>query len=148
MTQSALFPAPKKSPKKPGQDEWLKQLLETKTGGFRAATWQRCRNCNELTLHGMDADICAEMVTADPTPLNPQQELACFIIGRPTFTLTPRAGSTSYELSDRRTAYRYGPRPPDHGSRTIIPAHQCGARFPGFIKRPTTKETQGHEPPF
>lgn len=143
--QAALFPAPKKA-KKPGQDEWLKQLLETKTGGFRAAQWQRCPTCDQITLHGMDADICAGMATVDPTPLSPLQELACFIIGRDTYTLKPR--EKGYELSDRRPAYLYGPRPPDHQGKIIVPAHQCGARFPGFIQRPATKETTNDQPDF
>lgn len=147
MKQTALFPAPTTTAsKKPGQDEWLKQLLEAKTGGFRAARWQRCPGCDQLTLHGMDADLCAGMVTADPTPLSEHQELACIITGRPTFTLKPRG--TSYELSDRDGAHKYGPRPPNHSGKTIIPAHLCGARFPGFIPRPVTKETTNHEPGF
>ncbi|MHC6592409.1 hypothetical protein [Arthrobacter sp. C152] len=145
MTQPALFKAPKKAPKKPGQDDWLKQLLETKTGGFRAARWQRCPTCDQITLHGMDADIAAGMATVDPTPLSPLQELACFIVGRDTYVLKPR--EKGYELSDRSGAYLYGPRPPDHGSKTIVPAHQCGARFPGFIPRPNNQETT-NEPDF
>ena len=144
MNQQTLFniPAPAK---KPGMDDWLKTQLENKTGGFRAARWGRCPGCQELTLHGMDADLCAGMVTADPTPLSPQQEHACMIVGRPTFALKPRG--TSYELSDRRGAYLYGSRPPDHRGKTVIPAHQCGARFPGFIPRPT-KETTSEHPSF
>lgn len=145
-TQPALFKAPKRAPKKPGQDDWLKQLLEQKTGGFRAARWERCKDCDQLTLHGMDADLCAGMVTVDPTPLSPQQEHACMITGRPTYSLKPRG--TSYELSDRDGAYLYGSRPPDQRGKTIVPAHQCGARFPGFIPRPATKETTNHEPNF
>lgn len=144
MTQQTLF-THKATPKTLDDQAWLKQLLETKTGGFRAARWQRCPNCNQLTLHGMDADLAAGMATADPTPLTETQELACFITGRPTYTLTNRG--TSYELNDRRGAYLYGPRPPNHKGRTIIPAHQCGARFPGFIPRPHTKETT-NDPPF
>ncbi|WP_422758275.1 hypothetical protein [Paenarthrobacter sp. C1] len=146
MNQPALFSTPKRTTRTPGKDDWLKTLLENKTGGFRAARWERCNTCQELTLHGMDADMCAGMVTADPTPLSPQQELACMIIGRPTFTLKPRG--QAYELHDRRDAHKHGPRPPDHKGRTVIPAHQCGARFPGFIQRPTTKETPNAEPDF
>lgn len=146
MNQPALFAKPKTANKKPGQDDWLKQLLEDKTGGFRAARWERCTTCKELTLHGMDADMCAGMVTADPTPLSELQELACIIVGRPTFTL--KARGTSYELNDRRDAHKYGPRPPTHNGRVVIPAHQCGARFPGFIQRPTTKETHNGQPDF
>jgi hypothetical protein len=148
VKQNALFPAPKKAPGKPAQDEWLKQLLETKTGGFRAAHWERCRNCDQLTLHGMDADIAAGMVTADPTPLSPLQELACIIVSRETYTLSPKKDSGAYELSDRQAAHRWGPRPPNHNGRLIVPAHQCGARFPGFIPRPATKETTNEHPPF
>lgn len=147
MTQTTLFETPAPANKKPAKDDWLKQLLENKTGGFRAARWQRCPTCDQLTLHGMDADLCAGMVTADPTPLTPQQEHACFIADRPTYTLKPR-GNT-YELNDRRGPYLYGTRPPDHNGKTVIPAHQCGARFPGFIKRPkTTQETHHGNPPF
>lgn len=146
MTQPALFKTPPK-PSKPGMDDWLKQQLETKTGGFRAARWGRCPNCSELTLHGMDADLCAGMVTADPTPLTPQQEHACMIFGRPTYTLKPRGNS--HELNDRTGAYHYGSRPPDQHGKTIIPAHQCGARFPGFIPRPNKpQETTNEHPPF
>jgi hypothetical protein len=147
MSQAALFPAPANTTqKKPAMGDWMKQLLETKTGGFRAARWQRCPTCDQLTLHGMDADVCAGMATADPTPLSPQQELACFIVGRPTYTLKPR--EKGYELSDRRCDYLWGPRPPDHRSKTVIPAHKCGARFPGFIQQPTTQETHNGQPPF
>lgn len=146
MKQGALFPAPAKTKQKPANDDWLKQLLETKTGGFRAARWGRCPGCSQLTLTGMDADLCAGMVTADPTPLTPQQEHACMIAGRETYTLKPRG--TSYELNDRRGAYLYGTRPPDHRGRTVIPAHQCGARFPGFIQKPPTQETHHGQPDF
>lgn len=146
MTQDALFPAPTKAPKKPGMDDWMVQLLEAKTGGFRAARWGRCTTCGELTLHGMDADLCAGMATVDPTPLSPQQEHACMITGRETYSVKERG--TSYELNDRRGAYRYGARPPDQRGKTIVPAHQCGARFPGFIKKPTTQETHHGHPPF
>lgn len=147
MSQTALFPAKGlKAPKKPGMDDWLKEQLETKTGGFRAARWGRCPICQELTLHGMDADLCAGMVTVDPTPLSTLQELACMIIGRPTYSIKERG--TSYELNDRRDAYLYGTRPPDHRGKTIGPEHRCGARFPGFLKRPTTQETHHGHPPF
>lgn len=145
-TQPALFKAPKKTGKKPGQDDWLKQLLEAKSGGFRAARWGRCPGCDQLTLHGMDADLCAGMATVDPTPLSPHQEHACFITGRPTYSL--KARGTGYELNDRRGAYLYGTRPPDQRGKTIVPAHQCGARFPGFIPRPQTQETHNDHPSF
>lgn len=146
MKQQALFNIAPQAPKKPGMDDWLKTQLENKTGGFRAARWGRCPTCNELTLHGMDADLTAGMATVDPTPLSPQQEHACMITGRETYSLKERG--TSYELNDRRGAYRYGARPPDHKGRTIVPAHKCGARFSGFIQRPDTQETHHGHPPF
>ena len=138
MTQPTLFTTQK--PAKPETNqEWLKQLL--------AARWQRCPNCNQITLHGMDADLAAGMATADPTPLTEQQELACIIAHRPTYTLTTRG--TTHELNDRTAAHTYGPRPSNHKGRTIIPAHQCGARFPGFIPQPhTTPEAPNDQPPF
>ena len=147
MTQPALFKAPPPKASKPGMDDWLREQLENKTGGFRAARWGRCPACQELTLHGMDADLCAGMVTADPTPLSQQQEHACMIFGRPTFSLKPRGNS--YELSDRTGAFLYGTRPPDGRGKTIVPQHKCGARFPGFIQRPNQhQETSNEQPPF
>lgn len=146
MTQAALFETPKPAPKKPGIDDWLLAQLETKTGGFRAARWGRCRTCQQITLTGMDADLTAGIATVDPTPLSPQQEHACMITGRETYTLTNR-GNT-YTLDDRRGATRYGPRPPNHHRSTIVPAHQCGARFPGFIQKPTTTKETTNECPF
>lgn len=148
MKQAALFKLPSKPGAKPPMADWLKEQLENKTGGFRAARWNRCPNCQELTLHGMDADLCAGMVTADPTPLSQQQEHACMITGRPTYTLKPRGNS--YELNDRRGAYLYGSRPPDGRGKLIIPEHKCGARFPGFIPKPNQHQetTSDQRPPF
>lgn len=135
--QPALFNIPASpKPKTPGMPGWLKRALETKTGGFRQAHWNRCPNCGQIILTGLDADTCAFTINADPTPITPRQEQLCALTGRPTYYVT--AGQNRIEL-DRRDTYSIG-RPSPH--YPIVPAHKCGARFPGFLLPPETK-TQG-----
>jgi hypothetical protein len=124
--------------------EWLHRLLETKTGGFRAARWQRCPKCDRITLHGMDADILAGMVTVDPTPINRQQEIWCALNNRPTYSLRIDA-DRKIEINDRpRQALGLEFRDP------IVPEHQCGSEYPGFLDLPAKHgaNTAGQEPPF
>lgn len=120
-------------------DPWLQNLLETKTGGFRAAKWNRCNHCNRIVLTGINDDTCAATVTADPTPLTPQQEIECLLTHRPTISATPH-GKT-YDLHHRdadlisdhpaNTPTLYG---------TVLPTHQCGNRYPGFLTHQTTTD--------
>ena len=116
-------------------DPWLLQLLENKTGGFRAARWNRCRHCNEIVLTGINDDQCAGTITADPTPLTAAQELECLLAGRDTVSATPHG--RTYDLH-RRDDDLISNHPAGGGTTfgTVIPAHQCGNRYPGFFQRP------------
>jgi len=141
MTTQPLFPAPKNTPtkaRKTGIDPWLQNLLETKTGGFRAARWQRCTTCNQITLTGINIEECAWTVTVDPTPLDPHTELECLLAHRPTLSATPHG--KIYELHHRDAdliADHPAGAPTTYG--LVFPAHQCGNRYPGFQK-PTTSQ--------
>lgn len=151
MTQPALFQAPEPPRPAPGHDmdPWLRALLETKTGGFRAAKWGRCPRCQELTLTGIDGDVAAATVTVDPTPITTQQEHACLTIRRGTYNLTKRG--RSYDIHDRDSDHLYGPIPvPPKPLEIIVPEHRCGARYPGFLPRPPRTAAAGHDdpPPF
>jgi len=123
-------------PAKKPMDPWLKNLVESKTGGFRAAKWERCHHCNQITLTGINDDICAWTITVDPTPLTPQQELECLLSLRDTASATPH-GKT-YDLhhrdADMISDYPAGG-PNTYG--TVLPNHQCGNRYPGFLARNT-----------
>lgn len=129
------------APKKP-MDPWLLKHLETKTGGFRAAKWERCGTCEELILAGMDGDIAAPQVRVDPTPLTPLQEGLCAIAGRRTASLEI-VGRSKITIHDR-DPYAIG-RP---FQQPVVPHHRCGARFPGFIHRRPAGTQQNTEPPF
>ena len=132
-----------------GMPEWLLRLTEAKQGGFRNARWQKCDNCGDITLHGMDADMAAGMATVDPAPLTPQQELWCAIQGRRTFSLDID-GERKVKINDRVRWSLAKPHP--HG-RPIVAQHICGQRYHGFIPElrkpePTTANTATAEPPF
>ena len=126
--------------------DWLLKLTEQKQGGFRNARWQRCTTCQELTIHGMDADLCAGMVTVDPTPLTPQQEHWCALQGRPTYSLDIDA-DRKIKINDR---IHYSLAKPHPRGNPIVPTHHCGQRYPSFIeelRKPTTT-TATATPPF
>lgn len=123
--------------------EWLSRLLETKLGGYRHARWQRCNKCDRIVLHGMDADVLAGMATVDPTPINRHQEIWCALHDRRTYSLRIDA-DRRIEINDRpRWALGLEFRDP------IVPEHQCGSEYPGFLALPGPgPDTTGQEPPF
>lgn len=126
--------------------EWLLKLTEAKLGGFRNARWHRCPRCGEVTLHGMDADLCAGMVTVDPAPLTPQQEYWCALQGRPTYSLDVD-GERKVKINDR---VKWALAKPHPRGNPIVAAHHCGQRYHGFIdelKKPKATAATA-EPPF
>lgn len=120
---------------------WLLKHLETKTGGFRAARWIRCKRCDQLTLVGMDADLAAIVVTVDPTPLTPELEKWMDAAKRRTFHA--RINGRRVTLLDRSPGAVGTP-----CTEPVVPEHRCGARVPGFLKlAPKTEDTE-QTPPF
>lgn len=111
----------------------------------RNASRHRCPSCRAIVLSAVDGDLCASSVTVDPTPLDPQSELACKLAGRLTYRLRIREGRA--QLDDRDPVWT-GPAPE---GATIVPEHRCGARFPGTIEAllPAARTIdRTAEPPF
>ena len=118
-------------------EPWLRNQLLTKTGGFRAARFTRCKTCGHWTLHGPDDDRAAIQTTVDPTPIDPEQEYACVVFqGRRTYTLgrTP-TGKPQIETRDPLAIAT-------PCTRTVVPAHKCGAtRFTSTPPPATRQDT-------
>lgn len=123
--------------------QWVTDQLNTNPPIGRRALFTRCRKCKEIVLRGLDADILAMEVTADPTPLDPMQELACVLTGRATYQAN--VGGDEIKIIDRQLRYTTAGVPPP---RPIIPEHVCGRRFPGFIIEPVTQTERAKNPPF
>ncbi len=109
-------------------EPWLKRHLQA-TGAWNAdgysrrVTCRRCR-CDQLILAGLDGDMCALPVDADPAPLDAFGEMLARLGGRSTYALRTRP----YLRLTRREAYgiRYSPAG-DPGSRfDVLAAHACG----------------------
>lgn len=112
----------------------------------RKASLGPCPSCRQPVLTGVDADMVGIPVTVDPTPLTPQEELAATMAGRTTYSL--RISPDRAEIDDRD---RYAICKPHPTGRPIVPAHQCGARFPSHLQqwRTSSRPTRPDDaPPF
>lgn len=109
-------------------------------GNGRNVKREKCPHCGARILTGLDGNVGAILVHADPTPLSNAQELACTLTGRPTFFLDRRGKGAALE---RRQHWHIGPHPA--AKNTIVPAHLCGARFPD--PPPKTYITDPDAPP-
>lgn len=117
---------------------WLRTHLEDKTGldyttasGIYAKA-RHCRACSAQILSGQCGDP-GWLVHIDPTPLTAQQETACLLTGRMTFTLFESGAARRIEIV-RRDQFSIRGHPPD--TATVVPTHQCGARFPDPPREP------------
>lgn len=108
----------------------------------RRSMFRRCTRCDDIILVGLDNDVCAFKVEADPTPLTARQEYACYLTGRRTYDATVVARAV--ELLHRDVAYVDAP---ERVPWQVVPAHQCGARFPGFLIPPMYQHDHTR-PPF
>lgn len=148
MDQPALFTHPTRPPDHPTGTgylpAWVAEQLKTNKehAASRTAKYHKCRKCRQPILTGLDHDDCAGTVHADPTPITRQDEIMLTVIGRPTYLAIPNPPH-GWKL-DRRN-HEGGidlPTP-----QPIFPAHQCGARFPGFAPTPTGGTTDGWDLP-
>ena len=137
---------------------WLRDhLLRTghiaETGVSRGAKLRRCRRCGVFVLTGLDADMCALEVQADPTPLSPLGEAFAVVEGRRTFALH-RAGGR-WEI-DWRDAGDIASHPAGSARREdVLRQHRCGdqdqpAALTAASTFPETAPTPSDEadPPF
>lgn len=105
-----------------------------------------CRTCKEIIITGT-YDLAAKPgrtfmhATIDPTPLDPDSELACLLAGRTTYRCqtTPRSITI---IESRIARWEMG----WHINEIVLPAHQCGARFDGFHTPPAPERTITNDP--
>lgn len=83
----------------------------------RVARPGRCKQCAAPILRGLDADIAAFDATADPQPINPEDEPAVKVEGRHTYILTGRGDAT--------TLWRRLPGTEDETRYPIHAEHKC-----------------------
>lgn len=126
---------------------WLRTHLEDTTGldytnaRGRYATPTRCRHCSAPILTGQ-CGVPGWPVRVDPTPLTAQQEVACLLTRRTTYTLTEQG--RRIEISQPRTKWDITGHPPDRA--TVVPDHLCGARFPDPPPAPKPAPTYLDDP--
>ena len=124
--------------------------IDAAMGASRKARALTCPTCRQPLLRGLDADMCARTVDADPYPLAPESEALALLMGIRTFEL--RWYGDHYEL-DARDRWRIAGRPATLPDVEVLAGHRCGAaRLPrrtgvfrvGRLTRTVTPE----EPPF
>lgn len=104
----------------------------------KQATPVTCPGCRESILeteydhtHG----VLVGLIRADPTPLTPDLETACIILGRHTYNHWHTTTGNTY-LGSRSHWHQYHPGgQPTH----VLPAHKCGHTLP--ITRISTTRT-------
>lgn len=71
----------------------------------------------------------------DPTPLTLDEEVACVLVGRPTWTWSCR---WQQEAVDLRGLLWWSGRPVETADTrpTVLPEHVCGGRFTSTLQRP------------
>ena len=102
-------------------------LQRSQTGTTRAASIRLCPKCRAPILTGLDADICALTVRADPTALTPLGEAIALLQGRATYNLADGPGRK--EL-DRRDRWRITAPRKHH----VFPEHRCGQPLNAFTE--------------
>jgi hypothetical protein len=126
---------------------WLAEELRAENPNryLTKATWTRCRKCKAIVQTGLDDPVIASPAMIDPTPLTPLQDLTCALTHRTTYRLF-QAG-TETRISHRDQFNRHHPAG-EAGQPPIVPAHRCGARFPGFTIPPQPERTHDDRPDF
>lgn len=118
------------------------------------ARW--CPGCRTPILTGLDADQCALLAKADPTPLTALGEAMALLDGRATYTLTRDHGRSIVTLS-RRTAGTITRQPAGADVASllawdIIGEHRCGQTTPDELTAATRLAdltvTATDQPPF
>jgi len=113
-------------------------LTQSRLG--RKAKARECRHCRSWILTGLDADLAAIEVQADPHPLSPDGEVAALLDDRHT-----------YDLEEHRLYRRYhwniAGRPAGERHR-VLADHRCGAPIPASWQQPPRLPSSRQEEPF
>jgi hypothetical protein len=138
-------------------DAWLKRHLVdnghlTESGASRKAKPRRCRTCNAVVVIGLDADMCAFEVHADPVPLSQLGEALAVATGRRTVSFCQSAGAY---LLEQRWVEDIKARPAGTGTREdVLAEHRCREPVPDLWSAPTSfkhlaaASSQPSAPPF
>jgi hypothetical protein len=109
------------------RDHLINTGAMTPNGTTRRAQPRLCHTCDAHVITGLDDNIAALAVIADPTPLDQLGELTALTQGRRTFTLEtdgPRL------VLNYRDAGRIQHRPPCGHRYDVLPSHTCGRPLP------------------
>lgn len=127
---------------------WLQRHLEQlglwNSDSFsRRLSAGRCHRCHAQVVRGLDADVAAISVTADPQPIDQLGEALALLAGRSSYSLLRR--DSAWSLSPR-DEYRIRAGKP----ATVLAEHRCGSpplpagpplpepiRRPSFTEEPT-----------
>lgn len=142
--QTALpIPAPAKKTRRKVPEKILAQR-----GGsaFRNAALRPCRTCRRMVLYGLDADVCALSVTADPAPITALGETVALLAGRATYHLAAAAGR-------RQLHYRDAWAIEGERKSPVVAEHRCGQVLDAFasdeqIPAAAKKAAPSDSPPF
>lgn len=104
----------------------------TETGATRKAKIRRCQKCRAHVLVGLDADMCALEVEADPTPLSALGEALALVEGRRTLALYRDRGR--FVLDPRRTEDITGDPAGSNSREDALREHRCST----FLTDPLT----------
>lgn len=104
---------------------WLQRQLEqagrwNSDGVSRRLSASRCRQCHAQVVRGLDADVAAVTVVADPQPVDQLGEALALMSGRGTWQLLHRDGGWSLSPRDQ---WRIAAGKP----ATVLAEHRCGS---------------------
>lgn len=121
------------------------QWLVRRHGGvFRTAALRTCPACKAPILSGLDDDIAARSVRADPTPIDRMGEALAVLTGRATFDLVPIEGKR--QLWRRDQWHIAGKR-----RYPVLAEHRCGASLAEHAEPPPARAVRAAipaDPPF
>lgn len=137
-------------------EPWVQKALLTaghidEQGNSRRARARHCPRCGLIVLVGYDADLCARLVTCDPTPLTTIGEAVAYLQGRYTRELAFRAGRLELDQRDANRITRW-PATATGNRFDVLAEHRCSDRSLWAHRAPTwcpdNSTTAADQPPF
>lgn len=123
-----------------------KILAQRGGSAFRNAAARPCRTCRRTVLYGLDADVCALSVRADPVPITALGETVALLAGRATYHLAAAAGRRQLHYRDAWAieGERKSPVVAEHRCGQVLDAFASGEHLPAAPKQNTASDI----PPF
>lgn len=137
-----------------GLPDWLVAHLSevgqaNPDGIRRAARYSRCGRCGRWVLRGLDGDVAAMPIVADPHEIDRHGEMVAILLGLRTFMLTRgKSGKGSAWNLDARDEWEIAA-----GQRTpLVAEHRCGIAVPPatrpWLRRDNRSTNPDGSPPF